>query len=84
MKYLRLHKLLCAFIVTFLVASDILFFFIYYVASVVWNFRIPKGLWMKLHHTDFSDEASLYPVEHNPKETWLNLYHEFFPLRKGN
>lgn len=77
MKYLGLHKILWAILVLVWLIIDILYFGIFYILYVIWNFKIPHDFWLEFHSGISSYNYELF-ADRNPIQTFVRRYKLIF------
>ena len=77
MKYLGIRKLLVTIILLIQIIIEMFMWGLFYILYVIWNFKIPHDLWLKLHYYR-SDWNGEWIADKNPKQTFIRRYHLFF------
>ena len=77
MKYLGLHKILWAILVLVWLIIDILYFGLFYILYVIWNFKIPHDFWLEFHSGISSYNYELF-ADRNPIQTFIRRYKFMF------
>ena len=73
MKYLGLHKIIWAILVLVWLIVEMLMCGLIYILYVIWNFKLPHKLWLKLHSYRSSWDWE-YIADRNPIQTFVRRY----------
>lgn len=77
MKYICLHKLFVAIILLAWLIIEMLFCGLFYILYVIWNLKIPRDFWLKLH--SYRSDWDWEEVEdRNPWQTFVRRYNLIF------
>lgn len=77
MKYLCLHNLLGVVILIAELIVEILFYGLVYILYIIWNFKIPRNFWLKLHSYRSLWNYKLI-ADKNPMQTFVRRYKYIF------
>ena len=77
MKYLGLHYLLIVIILLAWLIVEMLICGLFYILYVIWNFKLPRNFWFKLHYyrNDWNEELI---ADKNPKQTFVRRFKMVF------
>lgn len=73
MKYLGIHKLLVAIILLIQIIIEMLICGLFYILYVIWNFKLPRNFWFKLHYC-----RNELIADRNPKQTFVRRFKMVF------
>lgn len=73
MKYLGLHKLLWAIIVSLCLILEIAYYGFWYILELIWTFKLPKHFWYRSHHVKSRFDGSI-PKDYNPWYSFVRRY----------
>lgn len=77
MKYICLHKLFVAIILLAWLIIEMLFCGLFYILYVIWNLKITRDFWLKLH--SYRSDWDWEEVEdRNPWQTFVRRYNLIF------